>query len=236
MNQWNKVWAKRTSDIEMSNDIFEMFCQLKKADGFDTQEICGYYEAFFQEWHRLVKRIEQSAGKITSVYEVGCGSGVNLYLFQQIQKLDAVGGCDYSKLLVQLACKVVRTDDLQCMEAECISEVPKYDMVLADSVFQYFQNTEYGMNVLKKMWNKARKVVAITEIHDEEMKEEHLNFRRRCVENYDEKYEGLDKTFYTKDMFQKFAEHVGAQCLIAKPENELYWNNKYVFDCYLIKA
>lgn len=44
-------------------------------------------------------------------------------------------------------------------------------------------------------------MVVITEIHDEEMKEEHLNHRRQCVENYDEKYKGLDKTFYTKEMF-----------------------------------
>lgn len=82
---------------------------------------------------------------------------------------------------------------------------------------------------------KANKIVVITEIHDEEKKEEHLNFRRQCVENYDEKYKGLDKTFYTKEMFQKFAEKMGAECRIVKPGNELYWNNKYVFDCYLIK-
>lgn len=38
MNQWDRIWAKRSSDIIMSNDIFDMFCKLKKADGFDTQE------------------------------------------------------------------------------------------------------------------------------------------------------------------------------------------------------
>ena len=102
---------------------------------------------------------------------------------------------------------------------------------MADSVFQYFQDTEYGMHVLEKMWKKAKKMVVITEIHDESMKEEHLNYRRQCVENYDEKYKGLDKTFYTKDMFLKFAEKTGARCDIVKPQNELYWNNKYVFDC-----
>ena len=54
-------------------------------------------------------------------------------------------------------------------------------------------------------------------------------------EDYDKKYKGLDKTFYTKEMFINFADQVGAKCLIVRPENELYWNNKYVFDCYLIK-
>ena len=121
------------------------------------------------------------------------------------------------------------------MEADRVFTEPKYDLVLADSVFQYFQDAEYGMRVLEKMWKKAKKIVVITEIHDEKMKEEHLNYRRQCVEDYDEKYKGLDKTFYTKEMFQEFAKQAGAKCLIVKPDNELYWNNKYVFDCYLIK-
>lgn len=78
-------------------------------------------------------------------------------------------------------------------------------------------------------------MIAITELHDESMKEEYLNYRRQCVADYDEKYKGLDKTFYTKEMFEEFAKSVGATCKIVKPGNELYWNNKYVFDCYLIK-
>lgn len=235
MNEWNKIWENRTSDISISDDIFDMFCKLKKADGFDTQDIDGYYEAFFEEWHKMTERIEQNVGNIASAYEVGCGSGVNLYLFQQLKKLGGVGGCDYSEAQIRLAHKVVKAEDLYCMEADHISTEPKYDLILADSVFQYFQNPEYGMRVLEKMWEKANKIVVITEIHDEEKKEEHLNFRRQCVENYDEKYKGLDKTFYTKEMFQKFAEKTGAECQIVKPGNELYWNNKYVFDCYLIK-
>lgn len=235
MNEWNRIWENRTSDILISDDSFDMFCKLKKADGFDTQEIDGYYEAFFEEWHKMTERIEQNAGNIASAYEVGCGSGVNLYLFQQLKKLGVVGGCDYSEAQIRLAHKVVKAEDLHCMEADHISTEPKYDLVLADSVFQYFQNPEYGMRVLEKMWEKANKIVVITEIHDEEKKEEHLNFRRQCVENYDEKYKGLDKTFYTKEMFRKFADWAGAKCLIVQPQNELYWNNKYVFDCYLIK-
>lgn len=75
-----------------------------------------------------------------------------------------------------------------CKEADKISTEPIYDVVIADSVFQYFQSPEYGMDVLKKMWNKAEKMIVITELHDESMKEEHLNYRRQCVENYDEKY------------------------------------------------
>ncbi len=183
----------------------------------------------------MYDRILKKAGNISSVYEVGCGSGVNLYLFQKLKQIKEVGGCDYSKALLAIAQKVIETNDLKCEEADQIAEEPMYDIVLADSVFQYFQSADYGMNVLEKMWKKAKKAVVITEIHDEEMKEEHLQYRRQCVENYDEKYRGLDKTFYTREMFLKFAERAGAKCELVKPQNDLYWNNRYVFDCYLTK-
>lgn len=233
MNEWNKIWEKRSSEIVLSEDVFDMFQKLKSADGFDTQNVDGYYEAFYKQWDKMVNKIVEKAGDFSSVYEVGCGSGVNLYLFHKLKKIQRIGGCDYSKSLIELARKVLKIGDLKWQEADKISKTPVYDVVLADSVFQYFQEPEYGMRVLEKMWNKARKIVVITEIHDEEMKEEHLNYRRKCVKNYDEKYRGLDKTFYKKEMFQNFAKKVGASCTIIKPQNELYWNNKYVFDCYL---
>ena len=174
MNEWNRIWENRSSDIVISDDVFDMFCKLKKADGFDTQDVDGYYEAFFSQWKHMVEHITQNVGDISSVYEVGCGSGVNLYLFQQLKKVTQVGGCDYAQMQIALAKKILNANDLQCMEADQIAEKPVYDVVLSDSVFQYFQSPEYGMRVVEKMWNKAKKMVVITEIHDEEMKEEHL--------------------------------------------------------------
>ena len=37
-----------------------------------------------------------------------------------------------------------------------------------------------------------------------------MTYRRKCVENYDEVYAGLDKTFYTREMFLQFSEEHGA--------------------------
>lgn len=152
-----------------------------------------------------------------------------------MKKIERVGGLDYSEKLLEIARAVLDTADLLCEEALYVPVFPRYDVVLADSVFQYFQNADYGLQVLEKMWDKAEKMVVITEIHDEARKEEHLNYRRQCVENYDEKYKGLDKTFYSREMFLDFAERMGGTCIIVEPENELYWNNRFVFDCYLCK-
>lgn len=236
MNNWKSIWEKRNADLAMKEDVFEMFCELKRADGFDTQDISGYYEGFYEQWKQMNERMVAGCnGCPQSIYEVGCGSGVNLYLFQEVSKIAKLGGLDYSQALVDIAQKVIKSEDIVCAEAKELGTASKYDVVLADSVFQYFHNTDYGMDVLQKMYEKANRMVVITEIHDQAKQEEHLNYRRSVVENYDEHYKGLDKTFYTREMLTAFAKKHGCRYEIIEPENELYWNNKYVFDFYLYK-
>lgn len=236
MNNWDKVWKSRETKLTNTDDVFQMFCNLKRANGFDTQDVDNYYESFYEEWLERTAFIKELCREpLESVYEVGCGSGVNLYMFQQLEKIEKLGGIDYSENIIKVAKGVVDSSDISCGEALAVSVEEKYDLVLSDSVFQYFQDAEYGMKVLDRMYQKAGKLVVITEIHDESRKEEHLKYRRAIVENYDEKYKGLDKTFYSEEMFRAFAEKVKCKCVIKKPKNMIYWNNKYVFECYLLK-
>lgn len=236
MNQWDKIWNKRNSSLEKTEDIFDMYCKLKSANGFDTQDIDGYYESFYEQCKKMCEKIIAGcAGRLESVYEVGCGSGVNLYVFQKFLPQLTVGGMDYSAPLIQIAKNVIESNDLSLGEALRINSEDKYDVVLSDSVFQYFQSPEYGMKVLEKMYDKAKKMLVITEIHDMELFEEHMEYRRSCVENYDEKYKGLEKTFYKKQDFINFAKEKQCRYEIIKPDNKIYWNNEYVFDFYLYK-
>lgn len=137
--------------------------------------------------------------------------------------------------MIKIAKSVVEGDFI-CSEADKTDIFEKYDVVMADSVFQYFQNEEYGMRVLSRMCEKAKKLVVITEIHDIEKKELLLARRRAAVENYDELYKGLDKTFYSKEALADFAREHGLVLEIVRPQNESYWNNDFVFDCYFVKG
>lgn len=234
MNRWKDIWNHRENDIELTEDVFQMFCRLKRADGFDTQDEEGYYEGFFREWNQMHDRIINGChGEIHSLYEVGCGSGVNLFLFSKKHPHIDLGGIDYSKPLIDIAKKVVNLEDLKVGEALQIACDRKYDVVISDSVFQYFQTPEYGYQVLEKMYEKAKKMLVITELHDVLMYEEHINYRKSMVENYEERYKGLEKTFYDKKVLIEFAEKKKCKYEIIKPNNEKYWNNKYVFDFYL---
>lgn len=236
-NNWKNIWSKKKLDfIDDSRDEFSVFCDLKKADGFDVnvQNEEKYFRTFYNDWMEVYKKLKEITGNnIHSVYEVGCGSGVNLYLFQNRIKDVILGGIDYSQGLLDIAKSIVVSQDLVCGNAEQMDVDTKYDCVMADSVFQYFGSVEYAENILNKMILKSSKAVYISEIHDIDFREEWLVHRRNSMKNYDEIYEGLDKMFYSRDWILDIAGKNGRQVIFSKSDNPEYWNSKYVFNCFI---
>ena len=55
------------------------------------------------------------------------------------------------------------------------------------------------------------------------------------IDDYEIKYKGLDKHFYSRDLFSDFAD--ANNCSIVFEESDLdgYWNNDFVFNCYIYK-
>lgn len=233
-NNWSEIWNNRTIDAKRSSSIFQTFCEMKKADGFDTHLNVNYYKNFYNEFLVMLDKIK--GVKINSVYEVGCGCGVNLYLFRQLCNIEHIGGIDYSHILVDAAKYFLSLPyEIVCGEAITLDTAEKYDLVLSDSVFQYFDNENYGLSVLDKMYEKANKLLIIKEIHDKDKRQVHLDYRRKHDCNYDEHYKGLDKTYYNKKMFIDFAIKHGNNYDIVYPKNNDYWNNNFIFDFYLYK-
>lgn len=235
MNNWKETWNKRDKEIQITDNIFDMFCRLKKADGYDTLIEDGYYEGLFEEWKRTNEDLSRNGVSFASVYEVGCGSGVNLYLYKNLFNIKKLGGIDYSKPLIEIAEQVLKDAELEYGEAVEIDVCSKYDLVLSEGVFIYFQDVQYGMQVFEKMYEKAEKVVVIKDVYDLEKKDACMAVRRASVENYDERYKGLEKTFYSRDSFVKFAKEKNCKYSIVEPQNKHYWNNDFTFDFYLFK-
>lgn len=171
---------------------------------------------------------------INSIYEVGCGSGVNLFLFHNRISDAVLGGIDYSEGLISLAKNILPCADLFCGDAESMNTDIKYDFVMADSVFQYFGSLDYAQNILNKMICKSNKVVYISEIHDITLRTEWLEYRRRSLDNYDQIYEGLDKMFYSKDWLSDIAKKHNKRTIFTNSKNPEYWNSKYVFNCFIV--
>ena len=146
--RWKEIWNRKQSVTgDKGKTEFEQFCVLKKANGFDVavenEEV--YYRAFYNEWLAFFDKVRELIGmNIGSIFEIGCGSGVNLYLFQN--RLGGgkckVGGIDYSAAMIRSAKEITGSDDFLCCEADDISVNPKYDIVMSESVFQYFDSLE----------------------------------------------------------------------------------------------
>jgi SAM-dependent methyltransferase len=243
MDGWKKIWEEReglSEEFLKENENKEIcvYAKLKKLDGFDISvENEEGYKCFLKEFEmmfEIMQKLTLDKGKIRSVYEVGCGSGANLYLFNNRIEGFCGGGIDYSRKQID----TVRTvfagmDDFTCGEAIELGTEIKYDVVMSESVFQYFSSEAYAKTVVEKMIEKADKLVYIGEICDIVYEEEQMNARRQKIENYDELYKGLGRRFYSRGFFGEIADKHGKNILYTECENEEYINGEYMFNCYI---
>lgn len=235
--QWKRVWNKdkKFTLSKIGKDEFAIYRELKRLDGFDVsvENAEAYYWIFYDSTVTIWEHVRDTVG-IHSAYEVGCGSGANLYLLQN--RGMKVGGIDYSVPLSGIARQIVKPyGSITTDEAVRLNTDEKYDAVFSDSVFAYFPNEAYGLEVLKKMYKKASKVILIQEVFDKSMRQECEAYRRKIYANYEERYRGLDKIFYDKEMFNRFAQERHCRIEFNGVNNEYYWNSKYLFNCYIYK-
>lgn len=240
MNGWKELWSKRSANIKYwgGGNPEAIYVELKRIDGFDIQ---GENEPHYSDWLKQYAQIKHELGfnkndamyTFESVFEVGCGSGANLYLFEQ----DGVhcGGLDYSENLINCAGKVLETKDLICDEASNLPTGIKYDAILSNSVFSYFQDESYAQTVLEKMYEKTNHSIGIIDIHDIDKKEEFLSYRKKSIKDYEERYKNLPKLFYSRNFFLDFAVRHCMDIKFAFSDVNNYWNNDFVFNCYMYK-
>lgn len=239
MTKWFEIWNQKKIDKSKVNDNTSLFLAMKEANGFDVVEGAFTYEGFLLQFNELldeIKRYEEANGKcVETVYEVGCGSGANLFLLKNIGY--EIGGSDYSKSLLNEAISYLGKgeSDLECIEAINIKEFPKYDVVMSNGVFGYFPSYNYAEKTLEKMVNKTNGIIALIDIHDKKQEENYYHFRKKTIPNFEEVYEGLDKLFYPKEFFEEFAKKNNLGLKFVKTEIKEYWNNEFVYSCYMYK-
>ncbi len=172
-------------------------------------------------------------GGVTSMFEVGCGCGANLWHFAN--KGLRVGGIDYSEALIQGAKKILESDELSCNEAINMSTDIKYDAILSNSVFAYFKDHKYAWDVLEKMYQKTNSSIALIDIYDISKEADYHDYRVSTVEDYEAKNQDYPKLFFSKEFFLKFADEHNMDVKFATSKMPGYWNNEFIFSCYLFK-
>lgn len=238
-NKWKELWNGRAVDIENHNsDDRALILELKRSNGFDVVGELSY-EVIIKQYGQIKEMLFPQNRTVSnrnyekSVYEVGCGSGANLYLFEKDGY--KCGGLDYSKSLIEGAGRVLHSTDLICTEADRLLEEPLYDALLSNSVFSYFKDEEYAITVLEKMYKKARYSIGLVDIHDKKKEQDFIEYRKREVNDYEERYRDLPKLFYSKEFFQNFAKAHELEIIFTDSDLEGYWNNEFIFNCFMYK-
>lgn len=227
MEKWRAIW---NSSERINNTILEIFI---KADGFDS----GPGSFSLENWKIYVQQFynKLSIQSNESIFEIGCGSGA--FLFPLYLNGNKVGGVDYSSPLIDLANIIMKDCDFERNEASKTDFKLRYDYVISNSVFHYFDSLDYAEEVIKKMLLKATKKVGIFDINDFSKKSEYHKTRtgRMNKQEYIQKYEGLDHLFYRKRWFEEIAEKYSVKIEIFHQTFKDYSNSKLRFNVIMTK-
>ena len=221
---------KKNSEVPTTN----LLDFLIKLDGFDS----GVGRIEVNDWRNYVQlignRLELTDN--SSVFEVGCGSGAFLCGLTEKYSNLHVGGIDYSSPLIETANEVFPQGDFKCLEAHHVNSKKKYDFVISNSVFHYFQ-LDYAQNILELMAEKAKKAVCILDIPDMNKKAESELVRSNALtkEEYGKKYAGLTHTYFKREWYEQWANSHGFVCELFDGCIPNYTQSQFRFGCIIHK-
>ena len=233
MNNWKNIWDKREDNLAEIDlgDTNAVFSELKRVDGFDLEGGIPI-ESLLTQFNNTMRELELKKGD--SVFEVGAGSGANLFLFAK-QGL-SVGGLDYSEKLLAILRRVVPSENLlECIHAEA-KDLPtdkKYDAVFSNGVFVYFSDLSYAKTVMEKMLAKSKGNIGVLDVYDEAKKDECMAHRKATIPDYEERYKDLPKLFYPREFFEGFAREHDLDVKFCENELTVYGNAPFMYHCYM---
>ena len=232
LETWKKIWERKGNII--SDDL--KLKELIAIDGFDTG--AGAFPV--DSWLSFVEKIkiQLNINKNHKILEIGCGAGA--FLLPLYNSQIAVYGIDYSKSLVELCTKTMKSGVFKMSEAKKIPFKNEYfNAVVSNSTFQYFSDLEYAKNVLCEVNRVLKKKgrAALLDINDAEKKDEYESIRKEALgeEEYDRLYGNLKHQFYNKEWFEKTANNLGLNCKVKEQNISGYSNSEFRYNVFLEK-
>jgi UDP-glucuronate 4-epimerase len=231
---WHYVWSCRLDrHFGLSDKPDELLKCLIATDGFDE----GLSAIDLAAWKAYVKGFALKFGlkKTDRLFEVGCGGGAFLYPLYKLGY--SVAGLDYASNMVQMASLVMPDGSFVCCEASALDTVEEVEVVLANSVFQYFGSLAEAESVLIKMLNKATRMVGVLNIPATATKklEWEACEKELPLGMYEKKYKGLTHLFYDKRWFRAVAMKQGYSVRFYTQSIKGYGMNDFRFNAVFTK-
>ncbi|MBE7896981.1 class I SAM-dependent methyltransferase [Paenibacillus polymyxa] len=229
MDNWKDIWS-RTRHLPNEDPDLQF---LIDTDGFNS----GAGKISEEAWSTYVRHAASlmNIQPDESLFEVGCGSGAFLYPFYK--NGHQVSGIDYSPSLIEIASFVMPEMDFSILEATQVDPTRRFDIVLANSVFQYFPSLEYAEEVLRLMWEKTNRLLVLLDLNDIQFAEEALRIRKGSLSlgEYEKKYAGLEHLFYDRNFAEKALKGKRFTINISNQQIKSYGNNKFRYNVVIEK-
>jgi len=231
-NEWKVIWNNRNSNsVNLSDRIID--------SGFDSK-YGGISPTIWQDYVDGVAK-KLAVNKNDSIFEIGCGCGA--FLMALKKHTARVNGIDYSESLLKHCFELNPSGFFSVMEANEIgknNQERKYDVIISNSVFQYFPNLEYTNSVLSgidKILNTNGRF-ALLDINDEEKKASYHLTRAKefgSIKKYNEMYKSTPHLFYSKSYFINWAKRKNYKIEISDQTIKEYINAKFRYNVFLWK-
>ena len=147
LDNWKDIWASRSVGyIETGDGSME---DLLGLDGFDS----GMGHISPENWYEYVRKTCEKIGLTVDdeFLEVGCGTGALMHALVPSPKKQV--GIDFSENQIKVA-KAFKSEQMTFYEIDANNIhtlEKKFDVVLVNSVIQYFPSIEYAMEFLRNI-------------------------------------------------------------------------------------
>lgn len=255
---WKYIWNKHLElNFSLSDNPDRLLKSLVVSDGFDWG--LGVidpedWKVYVEDMYRVLKL---KPGM--SVFEVGCGGGA--FLYPLYQKGLTVGGFDYASNLIHLAKLAMPGGRFEVLNAKDFaativpvdgapaegsgaeggmpgSSTGRPDVVLANSVFQYFDSLKMAEAVLLAMFALADSTVAVLNVPDlrTEMEEKEASRDALPVNVYDEMYDGLKHLYLERNWFVMMGKRAGWKARVYAQQIPDYGKNAFRYNVVFKKV
>ena len=175
MIDWHEIWEKK-GDLDTKDLVL--------LDGFENRQVNP---------EKIANKISNQLdlNKDDRILEIGCGAG----MIAQYLKCNYVG-LDYSKSLVKKHIQILNNSVLHGSANNLLFRDKAFDKVFCYSVFHYFKNKNYAIEVINEMKRVSKKMIFIGDLPFKSHEKEHLLFDRKDFGDWI-----ITDGFYNKDRF-----------------------------------
>ncbi|MBP7652676.1 class I SAM-dependent methyltransferase [Candidatus Dependentiae bacterium] len=197
MSNWNQYWNNRskteTSDVSASG-------YTQSGNTVTPEIICSMQED-------ISKKLEISAAD--KMLEVGCGAGMHVKVFKP--KVKQIIGIDLAFGMTNRAKSECGINTVNSGSVTLPFKNSIFDKLLCYSVFHYFCDYDYALNVVKEFLRvvKPGGIILIGDIPDKNKRNQYLNYMNKGnkINNFKDKIKyiinGLNIKKYNLELFYK---------------------------------